>query len=119
MDPWYKVDHSCHIREVLMVVEKLREINPPSDRVPGQVRLAIPILESQRRWNSGENRVMEGLLRVFVAGDKYRPKEGTGGGPTPPGGSLAQPPLGPCQEATWEGVGPLRLPSSFWTLLMR
>src|SRR4051812_28198647 len=45
MDPWSKGDYSLHIREALMVVEKLPEINPPSVRVQGQVLLAIPILE--------------------------------------------------------------------------
>ena len=43
-----KGDYSRHIREALMVVEKLPEVNPPSGRVSGQVRRAIPILESLR-----------------------------------------------------------------------
>ena len=37
MDPWSKGDYSRHIREVLMVVEKPPEVNPPSGRVSGQV----------------------------------------------------------------------------------
>ena len=50
-----------------MVVEKLPEINPPSGGVPGQVLLAIPVSESQQRWNIGVNRVTEGLSRVSVS----------------------------------------------------
>ena len=33
MDPWSKGEYSEHIHEALMVVEKLLEVNPPSNRV--------------------------------------------------------------------------------------
>src|SRR4051794_20351254 len=79
MDPWSKGDYSRHIREALMVVEKLPEINPLSGRVPGQGLLMTPISESRRRRNSGENRVTEGLPRVFTPRAKYRRKGGTWG----------------------------------------
>ena len=106
MDPWSKVDYSRHIREALMVVEKLTEINPPSGRVPGRGLLAIPILESLRRRNSGENRDAGSLFRVSASGCKYRPKGGTRGGPHLPGGLWARPPSWPRQVAAWEGGGP-------------
>src|SRR4051812_32466097 len=64
MDPWSKVDYSRLIREALMVVEKLPEVNPPSDRVPGQGLLEAPILESRRRWNR-EEMVKRVLSRRF------------------------------------------------------
>ena len=110
MDPWSKVDYSRLIREALMVVEKLPEINPPSGNVPGRGLLAIPILESLRQWNSGENRDTGSLFRVSGTGCKYRPKGGTRGGPHLPGGLWARPPSWPRQVAAWEGVAPLRLP---------
>jgi len=106
MDPWSKVDYSWLIREALMVVEKLPEIDPPSGRVPGQGLLAIPISGSRRRWNTGENQDMECLPRVFRTGCKYRPKGGTGGGPLHPGGHLARPRVGPRRQAAWAGGGP-------------
>ena len=106
MDPWSKLDYSRHIREALMVVEKLPEIDPPSGRVPGRGLLAIPILESRRRRNSGENRDTGFLLRVFRTGCKYRPKGGTRGGPLHPGGLLARPKVGPRHLAAWSGGPP-------------
>ena len=54
MDPWSKVDYSWHIREASMVEEKLPEVDPPSDRVPGRVLTVLPILEARRRQNRGE-----------------------------------------------------------------
>src|SRR4051812_30363234 len=119
MDPWSKVDYSRHIQEALMVVEKLPEINPPSDRVSRQGLLAIPISGSRQRRNSAENRDTECLPRVFRMGAKYRPKEGTRGGPTPPGGPLSRPPSRPRHLAAWEGVAPLWPSSGFWSLLLR
>src|SRR4051812_15101457 len=98
MDPWSKVDYSRLIREALMAVEKLAEINPPSGRVSGHVRLAIPILEFRRRRNSGEYHGTECLTRVYETRGKYRHKGGTNGGPTP---SAAWPP--------GRGVAPLWL----------
>src|SRR4051812_44558210 len=47
MDPWSKVDYSRLVRKASMVVEKLAEVNPPSDRVPGQGLLAA------RSWKRG------------------------------------------------------------------
>ena len=118
MDPWSKGDYSRHIREALMVVEKLPEINPPSGRVPGRGLLAIPILESLRRRNSGENRDAGSLFRVSGMGCKYRPKGGIGGGPLHPGGHLARPRMGPRPLAAWAGGGPpptlLRSSGVFW-----
>ena len=77
-----------------MVVEKPPEVNPPSGRVPGQVRRVVPILELPRRQNRGEDREKRFLLRVFDTRGKYRPKGETRGGPTPPGGLLARPRVG-------------------------
>src|SRR4051812_4890231 len=54
MDLWSKGDYSRHIREALMVVEKLPEVNPPSGRVPGRRLLVLLILEARRRQNRGE-----------------------------------------------------------------
>ena len=117
MDTWSKVDYSRHIREALMVVKKLPEINPPSGRVPGRGLLAIPILESLRRRNSGENRDAGSLFRVSGTGCKYRPKGGTRRWTHLPGGHWARPPSWPRQEAAWKGGGPppalLRASGSF------
>src|SRR4051812_29563140 len=106
MDPWPKGDYSRHIREAVMVVDNLPNINPTSGRVLGQGLLAIPISGSRHRWYSGENRDTEFLPRVYRTGAKYRPKEGTRGGPTPRGGSLAWPPSWPPQRG-WPPFGPL------------
>src|SRR3954462_10956185 len=76
MDPWSKVDYSRHIREALMVVEKLPEVNPPSGRVLGQVRRAVPILESPRRRNRGRYCEKGSVPRVSGTRGKYRPKGG-------------------------------------------
>ena len=105
MDPWSKGDYSRHIREALMVVEKLPEIDPPSGRLLGQVCLAIPILESRRRRNRGEYRENKRLSRDSMMGCKYRPKGGTKGWPLLPGGLWAQPHPRPRQEGAWEGGG--------------
>ena len=101
MDPCSKVDYSRHIREALLVVEKLPEIDPPSGRVSGQGLLAIPISGSRRRRNSGEIRDTGFLRRVSGIGSKYRPKGGTGGGPLHPGGQGARPHPRPRQEGAW------------------
>src|SRR4051812_21200310 len=78
MDPWSKVDCSRLIREVLMVVEKLPGVNPPSGRVPGQGLLEAPILESWRRQNRGEIVEKGSVLEDFGTRGKYRPKGGQG-----------------------------------------
>src|SRR4051812_18032420 len=94
MDPWSKGGYSWHIREALMVVEKLPEINPPSDRVPGQGLLTIQISGSRRRRNNGENRVTEGLGGDFALRAKYRRKGGTSGAPPDQATSWRGPTLG-------------------------
>src|SRR3954469_11682078 len=99
MDPWSKGDYSRHIPEVIMVMERPPEVNPPSGRVSGQLLLAIPRSESRRRQNSGRNRVTGLLSRVFGARGKYRPK-----------GSLrGVPPVRATRAPGW-GVSPLRAP---------
>src|SRR4051812_31618620 len=92
MDPWSNGDYSRQIQEALIVVEKPPEINPPSGRVPGQVLLAISILGSRRRRNSGEFRdvaIFSGFLSrgVNIGGRRAR------GEPPPP------------QKASWRGRG--------------
>ena len=74
MDPWSKGDYSRHIHEALMVVEKIPEVNPPSGRVPGQVRRVVPILELPRRWNRGRYREKGSVPRVSGTRSKYRTK---------------------------------------------
>src|SRR4051812_48307701 len=83
MDLWTNGDYSRHIREALMVAEKLPEVNPPSGRVPGQVRQAVPILESRWGRNIGRYRKKGSVPRVSGMGCKYRPKGAPGGGPSP------------------------------------
>src|SRR3954471_9555157 len=85
MDPWSKGDYSRHIQEALMVVEKLPEVNPPSGRVPGQVRRAVLILESRRRRNRGRYREKGSTPRDFGTRGKYRRKGAARGGPEHPG----------------------------------
>src|SRR4051812_25544925 len=106
MDPWSKGDYSRHILEALIVVEKLLEVNPPSDRVPRQVRRAVPILESPRRGNRGGYRKNKRLSRVFVTGNIYGPKGGTRGCHHPSGALLARARGGSHQVAACEGGGP-------------
>src|SRR4051812_33169770 len=79
MDPWSKVDYSRVIREASMAMEKLPEVDPPSDRVPGQGLLAAPILKRRRRRNRREIGKKESLLRVSATGCKYRRKGGARG----------------------------------------
>src|SRR4051812_32636174 len=93
MDPWSKGDYSRHIREALMVVEKLPEVNAPSGRVPVRDLLG-PDLGSAARKNKGENRDLVFLARVSGTGCKYRPKGGTSGGVPHPGAFLARPGVG-------------------------
>src|SRR4051812_36584995 len=97
MDPWSKGDYSRHIRETLMMVEKLSEINPPSGRVPGRGLLAVPISGSRQQRNRGKNRDAGSLFRVSASGSKYA-KGGTGAGRL--GG----------------GWPPFDYPSGFWRL---
>src|SRR4051812_40940175 len=107
MDPWSKLDYSRLIWETLMVVKKLSEVNPPSDRVRGQGLLAAPILESWRQWNRDEFAIKGSVLEGFGKRSKYRPK-GTRGWPQgskrPP---VARPPLWPRHQGAWSPGGPL------------
>src|SRR3954470_1552969 len=90
-----------------MVVEKLPEVNPPSDRVPGQGLLAAPILKRRRRRNRGEIAEKGSVLEDFGSRCKYRPKGGQGvdqGVQRP----LARPRVGPHHQSTWTpGAPPL------------
>ncbi|KAE8807474.1 Cytochrome P450 71D8 [Hordeum vulgare] len=84
-----------------MVVEKLPEVNPPSDRVPGRGLLALPISEALRRWNDGEIRDSGYIFRVFHPRGKYRPMEGATGWTSRRGDLVARPGGGPCRVAAW------------------
>src|SRR4051812_34924529 len=86
MDPWSTGDYSQRIPEVIMVLKRPLEVNPPSGRVSGQVLLAIRRSESRRRRNSGRNRVAGHSSRVSVPRAKYMPNEDLRGGPPGPGG---------------------------------
>ena len=59
MDPWSKEDYSRHIREALMVVEKLSEVNPSSagnhDRFVGLYR----------PWNRDDGGIEEDTAKRF------------------------------------------------------
>src|ERR1044072_4905074 len=68
MNPWSKVEYSRLIREALMVVEKLPEVNPPSGTVSGQGLLATLILESRWRQNRGEIMKKGSVLEVSRRG---------------------------------------------------
>src|SRR4051812_12766395 len=96
-----------------MVVEKLPEINPTSGRVTTQVRLAISILGSRQRQNTGEYYGKRCLPKVLRMGGKYRPKGGTRVGVLLPGVRLARPGVGSRHLAAWEGVAPLWLSFRF------
>src|SRR4051812_28247609 len=85
MDPWSKVDYSRLIREVSMAMEKLPEMNPPSDRVRGQGLLAAPILKRWRRWNKGEIAEKGSVLEGFFVRDKCRRTGAAKGGLGSPG----------------------------------
>ncbi|KAE8787354.1 hypothetical protein D1007_38756 [Hordeum vulgare] len=89
-----------------MAVEKLPEVNPPSDKVPGRGLQMLQISEALRRRNDGEIRDSGCDGRVFSRRSKYRPKEGTGGGGTHPGGFLAQPRARPRPQVACEASAP-------------
>ena len=114
MEPWSKEDYSRHILEASIAVEKLPEVNPPSDRVPGRGLLTLPISEALRRRNDGEIRDSGSCGRVFSRRTKYRAKEGQRGGCRGhPGRLLARPGPRPQQEVAWVGPtssGALLLP---------
>src|SRR3954462_15656667 len=91
MDPWSKVDYSRIIREASMVVEKLPEVNPPSDRVPGRGLLVLPILEARRRRNRGEITKKGSVLGGFGGRGKYRRRGAARGVTCGPGGVSVRP----------------------------
>ena len=83
-----------------MAMEGLSEVVPPSDRVPGQLLLAAPILKWRQRRYREENRNSRSILGVSSAGTKYRPKGPQGsqegarralGGARDPPGALVGP----------------------------
>ena len=59
-----------------MVMEEPPEINPPSDWVPGQELLLIPISGSRWRRNNGENVEKESSLGIFRSRGINRAKVG-------------------------------------------
>src|SRR3954464_13184072 len=108
-DPWSKGNYSRHIREASMDMDGLPEGVPPSDRVPGQLLQAAPILKRRRRRYRGEFAKVRSILGVSTPRAKYR-RRGPPGGPTSQsGGSLARPRVGPRQlPPGWLGVALLR-----------
>src|SRR3954469_8991803 len=121
MDPWYKGDYSRHILEASMKMEGLREVVPPSGRVPGQLLLAAPILKRRRRQYREEMGKGTSILGVSSARAKYRRRGAPRGSTRDPGWSLARPPrvappgrLGPW----WVPSFPLLvIPEASWTLI--
>src|SRR3954468_24039212 len=103
-NPWSKGNYSRNIREASMVEGKLSEVNPPSGRVPGRGLLALPILESQRRWKRGEIAKKGFVFRGFPSRRIYRRKGAARAATRGPGAPLgATPPLGTPggQLGTW------------------
>src|ERR1041385_1248276 len=98
MDPWSKGDYSRHIREALMVVEKLPKVNPPSGRVPGRGLLVLPILEARGGRNKGEIAKKGYVLGGFGGQGKYRRRGEAKGAPGVQAASRPDPTLG---RATW------------------
>ena len=82
---------SRHILEVIMVMERPPEVNPPSGRVlgPSPSDPEIGIAVAPEQWTKSRNGA---LPRVFGARGKYRPKGDLRGGP--PGRALEAPGLG-------------------------
>src|SRR3954468_541670 len=99
-DPWSKGDYSRHIREGSMAMDGLPEGVPPSDRVPGQLLQAAPILKQRWRRYTEEIGKSKSILVVSTPRGKYR-RRGHREGPQ---GS---------QEAPWRdlGLGRARDPS--------
>src|SRR3954463_10891308 len=110
MDPWSKGDYSRHIREVSMAMEGLLKVVPPSDRVPGQLLLAAPILKRRRRRYREENGNKRLILGASSTGAKYRPRGAPRGATRETGGYPTRPPLWPRHQGTLApGGGPLVL----------
>src|ERR1041385_4411109 len=89
-----------------MVVEKLPEMIPPSDRVPGRGLLVLPILEARRR-NRGEIAKKGSVPEGFSSLGINRRKGEAKGGPGAPSAPLARPGVGPCPLAAWGPPAPL------------
>src|ERR1041385_6068515 len=120
MDPWSKVDHSRFIREASMVVEKLPEVVPPSDRVPGRGLLVLPILEARRRRNRGEIVKKGSVPEGFLSRGINTRRGAARGGPGAPGAPLARPRGWPRQVAAWATPGPPLAPLGlFWKVSLR
>src|ERR1041385_8366888 len=83
-----------------MVLEKLPEVVPPSDRVPGRGLLVLPILEARRRRNRGEIAKKGSLLGGFASRRIYGRRGAARGATRGPGGPLAR----PRPRARWEGT---------------
>ena len=118
--PWThgpRWDYSRSIPEAIMVMEEPPEINPPSDRVPGQELLLIPISGLRWRRNSGENMENESSLRISSTKGINRRKVGHQGWAhlARRQGGAASP--WPRQVAAWPGGGsplaPLRASGVF------
>src|SRR3954467_11200159 len=91
MDTWSKVEYSRFIREATMAVEKLPEVVPPSDKVPGRGLLVLPILEARRWRNKGEIAKKGSVLEGFGTRGIYRRRGAARGRPGAPGAPLARP----------------------------
>ena len=93
-----------------MAMEGFLEVVPPSDRVPGQLLLAAPILKRRRRRYREEIGKKTSMLGVSSVRAKYRRRGAPRGSTRDPGGSLARLPLGRATRVPGALVGPL-LPS--------
>src|SRR3954463_1040035 len=94
-----------------MVVEKLREVVPPSGRVPGRGLLVLPILEARRRRNRGEIAKKGSCLGVFASRGINRRRGQPGGPPGVQAPPWRGPTLGRAERAPGALVGPLWSPS--------
>src|SRR3954471_5250546 len=101
MDPWFKGDYSRHIQEASMAMDGLPEGVPPSDRVPGQLLQAAPILKRQWRRYREENEKDRSILGVSSSGGKCRKRGAPRGATGQPGGCLARPRVGLRQGPFW------------------
>src|SRR3954464_659950 len=121
IDPWSKVDYSRFIWEASMVVEKLPEVVPPSDRVPGRGLLVLPILEARRRRNRGEIAKKGSRHGGFTSRRIYGRRGAARGATRGPGGPLVRPHPRARQESAWgPGGSPLApsvIPEASATLL--
>ena len=86
-----------------MEMEGLPEVNPPSDRVPGQRLLAAPILKWRRRRNKEEIGKRASSFRVSSVRGKYRRKGAARGPP----GAQAPPASGPTPVCATRAPGAL------------